>query len=134
MQINTQYTQCARRALERQRNVGLIGGNFVLDDSKNGNPRIIPIHPRIRFIPPIKVCKATIQQSFRASARALGLGYIHFHDLRHSAASEMINQGVDLYTVGGVLGHKDTRSTQRYAHLATVSLAAAILKIGKKVA
>jgi hypothetical protein len=29
-----------------------------------------------------------------------------FNDLRHGAASEIINTGVDLFTVGGVLGHK----------------------------
>ena len=57
--------------------------------------------------------------------------HFHFHDVRHSAASEMINAGVDLYTVGAVLGHKDSRSTQRYAHLATDTLAAAVGRIGK---
>jgi site-specific recombinase XerD len=44
----------------------------------------------------------------------------------------MINAGVDLYTVGGVLGHKTTASTQRYAHLATAKLAAAVATIGGK--
>ncbi|KXW58095.1 tyrosine recombinase XerC [Ferrovum myxofaciens] len=111
-----------------------VGETFVLDDSKNGNPRIVPVHPRIRSIQMKPVSKITIQHSFKESARAQGLGHFHFHDLRHSAASEMINQGVDLYTVGGVLGHKDSRSTQRYAQLATESLAAAIMKIGKKAA
>ncbi len=107
---------------------------FVLDDSKNGNPRIIPVHPRIRSICLAGAKKITIQQAFKESARAQGMGQYHFHDLRHSAASEMINAGADLYTVGAVLGHKDTRSTQRYAHLATGSLAVAIGKIGKRVA
>ena len=37
-----------------------------------------------------------------------------FHDLRHGAASEMINAGIDLFTVGGVLGHKSVASTKRY--------------------
>lgn len=54
------------------------------------------------------------------------------HDLRHSAASEVIDAGVDLYAVGGVLGHKSSQSTQRYAHLKTSSLQAAIAKIGKR--
>ena len=55
------------------------------------------------------------------------------HDLRHSAASAMINAGVDLYTVGGVLGHQSATSTKRYSHLATSTLAAAVSMIGKKV-
>ncbi|WP_415872629.1 tyrosine-type recombinase/integrase [Burkholderia ubonensis] len=57
---------------------------------------------------------------------------VRFHDLRHSAASEMINAGIDLYTVGGVLGHKTTTSTKRYAHLVTDKLAEAVKKIGRR--
>jgi site-specific recombinase XerD len=48
------------------------------------------------------------------------------------AAGEMVNGGVDLYTVGKVLGHRDARSTQRYAHLTTETLTAAVGTIGKK--
>ena len=44
----------------------------------------------------------------------------------------MINAGVDLYTVGGVLGHKSPASTQRYAHLATARLAKALGTVGQK--
>jgi site-specific recombinase XerD len=39
---------------------------------------------------------------------------------------------VDLYSVGRVLGHRDSRSTQRYSHLTADSLAAAVGKIGAK--
>ncbi|OMG75218.1 tyrosine-type recombinase/integrase [Burkholderia ubonensis] len=60
---------------------------------------------------------------------------VRFHDLRHSAASEMINAGIDLYTVGdtvgGALGHKTTTSTKRYARLVTDKLAEAVKKIGR---
>nr|WP_255364859.1 hypothetical protein [Collimonas sp. OK242] len=45
----------------------------------------------------------------------------------------MINEGVDLYTVGAVLGHKSPSSTKRYAHLATESLREAIGRIGQKI-
>ena len=55
---------------------------------------------------------------------------MHFHDWRHSAASELINAGVDVYTVGRVLGHKDPRSTARYSHLAVDALTSAVAKIG----
>lgn len=30
-----------------------------------------------------------------------------WHDLRHSVASTLINAGVDLYTVGQILGHRN---------------------------
>ena len=60
------------------------------------------------------------------------MDHVRLHDLRHSAASEMVNEGVDLYTVGVVLGHKDPRSTARYSHHRADTLAAAVGKIGRK--
>lgn len=106
---------------------------FTLKDTKPGTPRIVPIHPKlnsaIKFLP-AKVAKSTIQEHFREARAKAGLEKYTFHDMRHSAASEMINAGVDIFTVGGVLGHKDPRSTKRYAHLNTASLEAAIKKIG----
>jgi integrase len=111
------------------------GTAWVLDDTKNGDRRIVPIHPRVavcarkfKAIPLI-----TIQTNWVRARNKAGLKHFHFHDLRHSTASEMINSGVDLYTVGAVLGHKDARSTKRYSHLATDALEAAIGKVGRKV-
>lgn len=110
------------------------GDCWHLADTKNGQPRLVPIHPRVavcarRWQP---LAKITVQKHHRRAARAVGLGFVHFHDLRHSAASELINAGVDLFTVGAVLGHKDGRSTQRYAHLATGALTLAVGMIGRK--
>lgn len=110
------------------------GTAWVLPDTKNGNPRIIPIHPKVA------VCarhftggpKITIQRAWERARAKVGLEHVHFHDLRHSAASAMINGGVELFTVGRVLGHKDSRSTARYSHLATDTLADALRKIGGK--
>ncbi|HIF23229.1 MAG TPA: site-specific integrase [Gemmatimonadetes bacterium] len=42
---------------------------------------------------------------------------LRFHDLRHTAASLMVNAGQDLYVVGEVLGHSSAQTTKRYAHL-----------------
>ncbi|HIC7214001.1 tyrosine-type recombinase/integrase [Burkholderia stabilis] len=56
---------------------------------------------------------------------------VRMHDLRHSAASEMINAGIDFDTVAGVLEHKTTTSSRRYAHLLTDRLAEAVKKIGR---
>lgn len=107
---------------------------FSLETTKNGRPRVVPIHRRIAVI--ARRVKFTIKDHKlkdeweKARGRA-GYPDLRFHDLRHSAASEMINAGVDLYTVGGVLGHKTPASTQRYAHLVTDRLADAVSKIGK---
>lgn len=108
---------------------------FLLEDTKNGERRLVPIHRKLnaylhRF--PIKAAERTIQGCHKRACEALGVGHLHVHDLRHSAASAMINAGIDLNTVGEVLGHLTPISTKRYAHLSTKTLAAAVDKIGKK--
>lgn len=109
---------------------------IVLEDSKNGDSRIVPIHDRVKSACskylPCPYAKTTLQSNFKKVKVSLGMDYFHFHDLRHSAASEMINNDVDLYTVGAVLGHKDAASTKRYAHLLNSKLKDAVNKIGKK--
>lgn len=51
-----------------------------------------------------------------------GLKDVRLHDLRHSYASFLVNQGISLYVVQGLLGHAHSRTTQRYAHLAHETL------------
>lgn len=108
------------------------GGKVHLRKTKNDDPRLIPIHPKAlvlcKFFPvPYKV--RWMQRVWENARNAAGFSHLHFHDLRHSTASSMVNAGVDLYTIGAVLGHRDQRSTQRYSHLATNTLDAAIRKI-----
>jgi site-specific recombinase XerD len=52
-----------------------------------------------------------------------------FHTLRHTAASWLVMQGVDLYAVGQILGHKAPRMMQRYAHLSPDYMARAVGKL-----
>lgn len=52
-----------------------------------------------------------------------------FHSLRHTAASWLVMQGVDLYAVGQVLGHRTPRMTSRYAHLSPQYMAGAVAKL-----
>ena len=47
-----------------------------------------------------------------------GLDDVRIHDCRHTFVSHAVMSGLDLYTVGRLLGHADTGSTERYAHLA----------------
>lgn len=47
-----------------------------------------------------------------------GLDDLRIHDLRHSFASFLINNGRSLYEVQKILGHSTARMTERYAHLA----------------
>jgi integrase len=54
--------------------------------------------------------------------RRAGLLDVRLHDLRHSFASFLANEGVSLYVVQALLGHTQPRTTQRYAHLAQQTL------------
>jgi site-specific recombinase XerD len=46
-----------------------------------------------------------------------GLPDVRIHDLRHTFASTLVNNGVSLYEVQKLLGHAHIRTTERYAHL-----------------
>ncbi|MBB5462923.1 site-specific integrase [Paraburkholderia sp. Cpub6] len=108
---------------------------FSLATTKNGRPRIVPIHPKIAVIArrvKFTILPHKLKDEWNKARKSAGYPDVRFHDLRHSAASEMINAGIDLYTVGGVLGHKTPASTKRYAHLVTERLAGAVAKIGTR--
>jgi len=48
------------------------------------------------------------------------------HALRHTCASRMVEAGVEIYAVKGILGHSTVKTTERYAHLSPSRLRAAI--------
>jgi len=54
-----------------------------------------------------------------------------FHGLRHHFASTLVSAGYDLHLVQRLLTHKDSRTTQRYAHLSPGALKEAAVKSGK---
>jgi integrase len=57
-------------------------------------------------------------REFRRICDEAGLGHWHPHELRHSAASLMLAQGVKLHVVSQVLGHSSIRMTSDvYGHL-----------------
>lgn len=64
--------------------------------------------------------------AFTRACRKAGISNFRFHDLRHTFASSLVQRGVDLYRVQRLLGHRDGRMTQRYAHLAPENLREAV--------
>jgi integrase len=63
-----------------------------------------------------------------------GLKDVRLHDLRHSFASIGAAGGMSLNVIGGLLGHRQTQTTSRYAHLAADPLKTAANRIAAAIA
>lgn len=103
-----------------------------IPETKAGKPRHVPladgavillnklskgsgwVFPNPRTGKPFK----NIYVSWDRARRRAGLKDVRIHDLRHSFASFLVNNGRSLYEVQKILGHAQARTTQRYAHLA----------------
>jgi integrase len=116
--------------------------SWLIPTSKTGKSRRVPLSSAalaiIEALPRFKGCPwlvpnpdtlkpfVSIKHGWQRAIRVAKLPGLRIHDLRHSAASFMVNSGVDLFAVGKVLGHASYQSTQRYAHLANDTLLAAV--------
>lgn len=127
----------------RWENVKLESRSLYIPTSKTGRSRHVPLAQAaadiIKALPradkavflfpspkdPTKPL-TTVKHGWQTARDAAGLPGLRIHDLRHSAASFMVNSGVDLFAVGKVLGHASYQSTQRYSHLANDTLLAAV--------
>lgn len=108
---------------------------------KNGGNDLLPIHQKVREILERRKQQSDSDLVFKSEdgnmLKAISgtykkvvdkLGFnkgitdetqkVVFHTLRHTYASWLVMSGVDLYTVQRLMGHKDIKMTQRYAHLA----------------
>jgi integrase len=80
-----------------------------------GNPYIFPAPTTGRPMPHLFFPWDRIR-------KRAGLNDLRLHDLRHSFASFLVNKRKGLYVVQMLLGHKNYRTTQRYAHLSRETL------------
>jgi integrase len=128
--------------------VDLVQKVWYIPDTKTGKPRHVPLSQAaialIEKLPKFDKCDwlipnpetrepfVSIKRAWDTARTEAGLHGLRLHDLRHSAASFMINAGIDLYAVGRILGHADHQSTMRYSHLANDTLMSAVEAGAKK--
>lgn len=126
----------------RWENVDVERRSWFIPTSKTGKPRHVPLSAAalaiIEALPRFNGCPwlvpnpdtrqpfVSIKHGWQNAIKEAKLPGLRLHDLRHSAASFMVNSGVDLFAVGKVLGHANYQSTQRYAHLANDTLLKAV--------
>ena len=121
----------------RWEHVDLERGCLRLPDSKTG-PKVVPLAaaamellgqlPRasVYVLPATKSTGhyTGLQKEWERLRDRAGLTALRLHDLRHSFASFAVADGHGLFLVGKVLGHKQARTTEGYAHLAADPLRA----------
>jgi integrase len=138
------------RLLNWQR-VDLVRSVIVLEEanSKTGE-RDVPLSGPVRQIlaglirvegnPFVFVGKRTgrpivnVSKPWKRILKVAGIQAARVHDLRHTAASIGVTTGASLLLIGGVLGHKSSQTTQRYAHLADHPVRATSEAIAERVA
>jgi integrase len=112
---------------------------LYLPKTKNGDPRDVPLNGTA--LAALKKLRASSKGEFvfpdAESPRGWFLGAVDraglkdytWHCNRHTFASRLVMAGVDLHTVGELLGHRTAQMTKRYAHLSVNHKQAAVERI-----
>lgn len=117
--------------------------------TKSGKIRLIPMNstvqqllqrlPRISsFVFPAKrggmINGNFLRRKFKSAVRNCGLDpRLHFHSLRHTFASLLVQSGISLYHVQKLLGHSSPRVTEMYAHLGGAELRSSVEELSIRV-
>lgn len=114
---------------------------IIIQESKNGKPRTIPLNRialdilmekakvmnlKSGLVFPshtmTKIERTNLRKSFILALEKAGIQNFRFHDLRHTFATRLAQRGIDIYKISKLLGHCDIHMTQRYAHHCPESL------------
>lgn len=122
-------------------------GLLLLPDSKTGRKTIILNAPALAILsglPRVGACviageipdkpRVDLKRPWEIVARHAGLEGVRLHDLRHTFASVGAGSGLGLPIIGKLLGHAESRTTERYAHLDNDPLRRAANRIGSDLA
>ena len=148
-------TCCRRGELTslQWRDINLQRGQLTIraENAKDREKRILPISPNLKAVLQLvqhdpagkelptsthvfgdrigrKVCDP--KKAWAKACTAAGVVDLHFHDLRHEAASRLIEQGWPLQNVQHMLGHADAKTTSIYVNATLQSLEASMRRLG----
>jgi site-specific recombinase XerD len=124
--------------LEKRKIIIRSNGNFR---TKSGKMRTIPISSKLLDLLNSRSNKngllfgqmrtEFVSKQFKKAIRDCGLSdKLHFHSLRHTFGSYLVESGVSLFHVQQLLGHSSPWVTQIYAHLGTNELMGSVEKLG----
>jgi len=127
----------------RWKDVDFKGRMIVLEKTKNGERRVIPMNDTVvRALKslPVHLHEEKIftgipgdalSKAFERACKRAGIEGCRYHDLRHTHASHLVMGGTSLRAVQTLLGHKDLRMTMRYSHLSPEHLREAVTTLDK---
>lgn len=110
------------------RDVDTVHSLVSYPSTKGGRPRLVPAPAEVMQAlaqidrgngPEAPVFERWPRKAWERALEASGVQRFRWHDLRHSYASWLVQQGVPLADVQQLLGHRSITTTLRYAHLAT---------------
>jgi integrase len=127
----------------RWEDIDLGRGEAHVGRTKNGDPRVLVLVPAvIEELRKFEAAAGLVFPSVRSKGRpyaidpkwhdaltAAKVRTFRFHDLRHSAASLLAQNGATLLEIADVLGHRQLAMTKRYSHLTTQHKAAHIGRV-----
>lgn len=117
-------------------------------ETKNGDPKALPLVTEVVEL--LRRCRGAPGALIFASARRPGRSMeftahwrkalstakirdFRFHDLRHSCASMLAQNGATLLEIADVLGHRQLQMTKRYSHLTTGHKSALVNRVWESV-
>lgn len=118
---------------------GDVSGDSILiraGNTKTMKTRSVPVteglKPWLAYLP-LQMNFEGLKTGFRRAREAAGMPEVHFHDLRHSCASLLVNMGVRLEVIRDILGHSTVKTTERYSHLETAAQREALDQLNARI-
>jgi site-specific recombinase XerD len=134
--LNTGLRQDELLSLEWSR-VNLLRRTILIRKTKNYKPNTLPLNSiaqnilvqknevKVRSLKGdivftsqagTKIGKRNLIRTFAQALKKAEIDGFTFHCLRHTFATRLAQNGVDIYKIARLLNHKDLKNTQRYAH------------------